>query len=332
MTRTEDMAAPAGGGTAVASGRTGAPTPSTPGLEGPGSRASGRALSPAGWTLCAVGAILAVGIADKLSGTDVSLIFFYLVPIALGTWFVNRRAGFLLSVAAAAVSFIADGLYRLEIGDQDVHVAVLAWNGVVQVGTSIALVLMLAALRDRLGREELLARTDALTGIPNRRAFFEAAQLELERARRHRRAITMAYVDVDDFKNVNDQLGHAQGDALLAAVAHTLREATRAVDTVARLGGDEYGLLLPETGAGDADSMLGRLRAAILEEMVRGGWSVGVSMGAATFLTAPGSVDEMMARADELMYAAKRERKGSIRLGVFPGAGADVGESAALPR
>jgi diguanylate cyclase (GGDEF)-like protein len=314
-------------------GRTGLATP--PPLaapEGPGSRARGRALSPAGWMLSAVGAILGVGIADKFSGTDVSLIFFYLVPIALGTWFVSRRAGFLLSVAAAAVSFAADGLYRLDVGDSDVHVAVLAWNGVVQVGTSMALVLMLAALRVRLGREELLARTDSLTGIANRRAFFEAAHLELERARRHRRPITMAYVDVDDFKNVNDQLGHAQGDALLSAVALTLREATRALDTVARLGGDEFGLLLPETGAADADAMLGRLRAAILEEMVRGGWSVGVSMGAATFLTAPGSVDEMMARADELMYAAKRERKGSIRLGAFPGAGTDVGESAALPR
>jgi diguanylate cyclase (GGDEF)-like protein len=317
----------------VTSGRTGTAAPSPPpGLEGPGSRASGRALSPTGWMLSAVGAILGVGIADKLSGTDVSLIFFYLVPIALGTWFVNRRAGFFLSVAAAAVSFVADGLYRLDVGDRDVHVPVLAWNGVVQVGTSIALVLVLAALRERLGREKLLARTDALTGIANRRAFFEALNLELERARRHRRPIAMAYVDVDDFKNVNDQLGHAQGDALLVVVAQTLREATRAVDTVARLGGDEFGLLLPETGATDADSLLVRLRAAILEDMVRGGWRVGVSIGAATFLTAPGSADEMMARADELMYAAKRERKGSIRLGVFPGAGVDVGEGAALTR
>ncbi|HEY6100395.1 MAG TPA: hypothetical protein VIW03_13245, partial [Anaeromyxobacter sp.] len=119
-------------------------------------------LSPAGRTVAAIAMIVAVGIADKLSGTDVSLILFYLVPIAFGTWFVNRRAGLFLSVAAAGVSFAADGLYRLGIGETDVHYATLAWNGLVQAGTSVALVFMLAALRARLENEELLARTDAL--------------------------------------------------------------------------------------------------------------------------------------------------------------------------
>ncbi len=277
-------------------------------------------LSPAGWTLSALGLILCVGVADELTGTEASFLLFYLVPIAFGTWFVSRPVGFLLSVVAAAVSFAADGLYRIGLGAHDAHVAVLAWNGVVQVGTSVALVLMLAALRSRLQNEELLARTDALTQISNRRAFFEATSLELERARRRRRPMTLAYVDVDDFKNVNDRLGHAQGDALLVAVAQTLREETRAVDAVARLGGDEFGLLLPETDAAEAEALLARLRGALLEAMARGGWNVGVSMGVATFLRPPSSADEMMARADELMYAAKREQKGSIRLGVFAGA------------
>jgi len=289
-------------------------------------------LSPASRTAMAVAGILCVGVADKLSGIDASLILFYLAPIAFGTWFVNRRAGFLLSVVAAGVSFAADGLYRLDLGESDVHVAVLAWNGLVQVGTSVALVLMLAALRTRLEGEELLARTDALTQISNRRAFFEAASLEIERARRRHRPLTLAYVDVDDFKDVNDRLGHAQGDALLVCVAQTLRAETRAVDAVARLGGDEFGLLLPETDAIEADALLARLRTAILSGMARNGWNVGVSIGTATFLSPPLSVDEMMARADELMYAAKREEKGSIRLGVFPGASPDAGAGAAAPR
>ena len=314
-------------------GRTdgGLPEPTNPAI--PAHRASrGPLLSPAGRVLSSVGMIFCVGVADELSGTDVSLILFYLAPIAYGTWFVSRRAGFSLSVLAAVISFAADALHRWGGGAEDVHVPVLAWNGVVQVGTSIALVLMLGALRARLEGEELLARTDALTQIANRRAFFEAATLEVERARRHLRPITVAYVDVDDFKNVNDQLGHAQGDALLVSVAQALRLGTRAVDAVARLGGDEFGLLLPETDAAEAEAILDRLRASILAAMVQGGWRVGISMGAATFLSPPVSVDEMMARADELMYAAKREEKGSIRLGAFPGTDPEPGESAALPR
>jgi diguanylate cyclase (GGDEF)-like protein len=267
-----------------------------------------------------------VGVADHLTGTDISVILFYLAPIGFGTWFVHLRGGLVLSVAAALVSLAADALHRLGAPGGDLAPAVLAWNALVQVGTSVALVLVLSALRSRLEGEELLARTDALTQIPNRRAFFEAAQLELERARRHARPLTMAYVDCDGFKDVNDARGHAQGDALLVATARTLRQETRAVDAVARLGGDEFGLLLPETDAAEAEALLARLRAALVAAMARHGWPVSFSIGAATFLSPPASIDEIMARADELMYEAKRTRKGSIRAATF--AGPPAGERA----
>jgi diguanylate cyclase (GGDEF)-like protein len=104
-------------------------------------------------------------------------------------------------------------------------------------------------------------------------------------------------------------------------VAQTLRATSRAVDAVARLGGDEFGLLLPETDAAEADAMLSRLRLTLLDAMSRHlGWKVGFSIGAAVFEQPPEDVDELMARADELMYQAKRTAKGSVRLGVFDGA------------
>ncbi len=264
--------------------------------------------------------ILCVGAGDYLTRTDVSLILFYLAPIGFGTWYVGVRAGHLLSAIAAIVTVAADTLHRAGVGPGSLPAVLLAWNGLVQLGTSIALVLMLSALRGRLEAYELLARTDALTGIPNRRAFFEAATLEIERARRTGRALTLAYVDCDDFKDVNDGLGHAAGDALLVEVARTIRSGTRAVDAVARLGGDEFGLLLPETDAVEAEALLARVRATLLAAMARHGWKVGFSVGAATFATPPSSVDEMMARADALMYAAKREDKGSMRHAVYEGA------------
>jgi len=288
--------------------------------------------SPAGWLLAALGMIVCVGVADHLTGTDISLGLFYLAPIGFGTWFVHLRGGLFLSVAAGAVSIAADGLYRLGVGEGDLPAAVLGWNGLVQVGTSIGLVLVLAALRARLEGEELLARTDALTQIANRRAFFETARLELERSRRNGRPVTVAYIDVDDLKAVNDLRGHAGGDALLVDVAQTLRGATRAIDAVARLGGDEFGLLLPETDATEAKALVARLRGTVLTAMARRGWNAGVSIGAATFLSPPDSVDEMMMRADELMYAAKREEKGSMRLGVFSGAAEEPGGIAAARR
>ncbi|HEX9050986.1 MAG TPA: GGDEF domain-containing protein [Anaeromyxobacter sp.] len=298
-------------------------TPATPEPAQPGAplaTARPAPLSPAGWVLSALALILCVGVVDHVTGSETSVILFYLAPIGVGTWYAGSRAGMFLSGAAALVSVAADALHRLGVSEAPLPAFLLAWNGLVQLATSVALVLMLSALRSRLGAEELLARTDTLTQIANRRAFFETAANEIERTRRTGRPLTLAYVDIDDFKDVNDSRGHAEGDALLVEVARTIRAGTRAIDAVARLGGDEFGLVLPETDAVESRALLSRLRAMLLAAMERNGWRVGFSIGAATFLVAPASVDEMMARADALMYAAKREQKGSIRQGVFQGA------------
>ncbi len=272
------------------------------------------------WLAATIGMLVCVGAGDHLTGPDMSFLIFYLVPIGFGTWFVSVRAGAALSVVAAAISPAADIFWHIRHLSADLGLGTHIWNALMQLGTSAALVYGLGVFRSRLEGEELLARTDALTQIANRRAFIETATLELERARRHGRPVTVAYVDCDDFKLVNDRLGHAEGDALLVTVAQTLRGATRAVDAVARLGGDEFGLILPETDALMANVLLARLRTTLLAAMDRhAGWDVGFSMGAAVFVRAPGDVDELMARADELMYTAKREAKGSVRMGVFAG-------------
>ncbi len=287
--------------------------------------------SPAGLLVAGAGIVVCVGIADYLTGREVALILFYLAPIGFATWYAGLRGGIALAILSAAVSTGADSLH--EVGEitsehSTLPLAIIAWNCVIQLGTFLALVLVLSALRGRLEGEELLARTDALTQIPNRRAFFEAAALEIERARRSGRPVALAFVDVDDFKDVNDVLGHAQGDALLVTVAQTLRGATRAVDHVARLGGDEFALLLPETPAAELEPLLGRVRASLLAAAARRGWKVGFSIGAAVFVSPPLSADELMARADELMYAAKRGGKGATRIAAF-GAGPARADAAA---
>lgn len=276
--------------------------------------------TPAGWLVATFGMVLCVGAADYVTRTDLLLILFYLAPIGFGTWFASRRGGVCLAVLSAVVSTGADLLYRAQHGVLEPGATVIAWNGVMLLGSALSLVITLSALKGRLEAEELLARTDSLTRIANRRAFFEAAAMELERARRHGRPLTVAYLDLDDFKNVNDRLGHAQGDALLVLVAQTLRGATRAVDAVARLGGDEFGLVLPETDAATAEGILARLRTALQAATQDGAWHTGFSIGAAVFLVPPRDVDELTARADELMYIAKRTAKGSVRVGVFEGA------------
>ncbi len=277
------------------------------------------ALTPAEWMVSSLGMVLCVGAADYITRTDLLLILFYLAPIGFATWFASLRGGLGVAVLSALFSTGADALYGAQFQRGALEPGVVVWNGFMILGTALSLVVTLAALKNRLESQELLARTDALTHIANRRAFFEAASLELERLRRHGRPLTVAYADIDDFKLVNDRLGHAQGDALLAAVARTLRGATRPFDTVARLGGDEFGIVLPETAAAAAEAILTRLRDEVLAAAARGGWPIGFSVGAAVFVVPPRDVDELTARADELMYTVKRGAKGSVRLGVFDG-------------
>jgi diguanylate cyclase (GGDEF)-like protein len=261
----------------------------------------------------AVFTILCLAVGDVLTGTEASFTLLYLAPIAFATWFVGLNVGIGLSLGAAVSSTLADLVARQ---GTPLPSAILVWNLVIQLGVYLALVLLLAGFRSRLEGEQLLARTDGLTQVANRRAFIEAAELELERSRRTGRPLTLAYVDCDDFKFVNDELGHAVGDAVLVTVAQTLRVSTRAVDAVARLGGDEFGLLLPETDGPTAQALLSRLSATLLSAMQRERWRVGFSMGAATWVTPAASVDQMMARADELMYQAKRTAKGTARFDV----------------
>ncbi|MBS1867992.1 MAG: GGDEF domain-containing protein, partial [Acidobacteria bacterium] len=167
-------------------------------------------------------------------------------------------------------------------------------------------------LRISLENEKSLSRIDFLTKIPNRRAFYEATELELQRARRYKRPISTIYIDIDNFKCVNDTLGHEIGDQLLRNVAETLRTRTRECNLVARFGGDEFGILLAETGAEGGLAAARNLRNALTKLASENHWPVSFSIGVATFLDAEQSVDEMIASADELMYEVKKAGKDSV--------------------
>jgi diguanylate cyclase (GGDEF)-like protein/PAS domain S-box-containing protein len=169
-----------------------------------------------------------------------------------------------------------------------------------------------ALLSEALAREKDDARLDFLTRIANRRAFYEIAFTESARARRYGRSLTLIYLDLDNFKQVNDTYGHEVGDELLIEVAATIRSNVRTTDTVARLGGDEFALLLPETDQDAALLVTNKLREVLLNSMQRKNWPVTVSIGLVTFSTPPESVEEMVKQADAVMYSVKARGKNSI--------------------
>jgi diguanylate cyclase (GGDEF)-like protein len=171
----------------------------------------------------------------------------------------------------------------------------------------------LAAARSKMKELETTADIDAVTGIFNRRGFDRELARSLAYVRRYGTRAALFYVDLDGFKPVNDQYGHAAGDAVLKAIADILTRTLRASDTVARLGGDEFGLILWNLGEGDAASKAWALEAAITGAAIE--WdgealAVGASIGFA-MIGAKDELAALMARADQAMYARKAQRKGS---------------------
>jgi diguanylate cyclase (GGDEF)-like protein len=161
--------------------------------------------------------------------------------------------------------------------------------------------------------EAQLARTDALTGLLNRRGFDELAERELSRAHRTGAAITLVAFDVDGFKHVNDNLGHAAGDRLLALIGASIRRAIRDIDVAARLGGDEFAVLLPDNKATPPERAAERVRDVIMQSLRQDHWSTTLSAGAVTVRGYRAPIDEMIHSADKLLYQAKAAGKDALR-------------------
>jgi diguanylate cyclase (GGDEF)-like protein len=168
-----------------------------------------------------------------------------------------------------------------------------------------------------LEKERALSRLDPLTGLANRRAFYEILEAEKQRCSRYQRPFSLAYIDLDNFKRVNDTRGHSVGDFVLTTVADLIRSNMRATDTVARLGGDEFAILLPETDPNGTKQVLTKLHQRLNSELQNAGLDVSLSVGAATFLNSPESVDDIVRTADELMYAVKAHGKNDLRLAIM---------------
>ncbi|WP_373049044.1 sensor domain-containing diguanylate cyclase [Vulgatibacter sp.] len=151
-----------------------------------------------------------------------------------------------------------------------------------------------------------LSITDALTGAYNRRHLFAHLEMELRRAERYGDAVTVAMIDIDHFKQLNDTYGHATGDRVLQEVAAALRRKVRRVDTVARFGGEEFAVILPRLPASEAVEVAEKIRLAIHEVAVPGGGSVAASVGVATFPADGGDAIAILDAADSALYASKR--------------------------
>lgn len=267
-------------------------------------------------------AIAATGWIDYLTGPELGFSLFYLIPVAGAAWWLGWRPGIAVTAAAAGAWLAADAAWY-----PPSHLPISAWNAftrlVIFVLAAVAtsrlrndreqLVGLNERLHQALEREQVLARTDSLTELANTRAFHERLDAELPRIRRRGDRLCAAYLDVDNFKQVNDRFGHSAGDELLRRIAALLRLSIRAGDSAARIGGDEFALALWESEPQVVEAIATRLVERLQDLRADyPGVALGASIGIAHFVEAPLSVDDALRRADAAMYAAKAAGKGGI--------------------
>jgi diguanylate cyclase (GGDEF)-like protein len=257
------------------------------------------------------GVILAllVGVPDYFFGREVGFSIFYLIPVALTAWYAGRLAGVLVACVSAATwlttNILSGAIYS--------STYIPMWNALVR----LAFFIIVASLLNAFKKEKSSAREDYLTGLGNRRHFFELADAEIRRSARYGHAFTLAYIDVDDFKAINDRFGHAEGDVLLKSIAMNIQDSIRKTDIAARLGGDEFAVLLPESDSESAAVFFDKLHKKISQAPWRNGRMVTFSIGVVTFINPPSSIDEMIKMVDRLMYEAKNSGKNRVKYAVF---------------
>ena len=252
------------------------------------------------WVILVFSSILIIflGYLDYLSGFEFSFSLFYLLPVSITAWFVNRDSGFIISVFSALAWAISNRL----AGEIYSHPGIGYWNTFVRLSIFVIVSQLLTDLKQAIQKERNSSRTDFLTGVTNSRSFFELASIELLRSKRYNRPLTVAYIDLDNFKQINDRFGHATGDSLLRVVAETMLSNLRRTDIVTRMGGDEFVVLFPETNEESAKVAITKLRDSLLETMEQNKWNVTFSIGAITFYSFTGTADELLRQVDELMY------------------------------
>jgi diguanylate cyclase (GGDEF)-like protein len=266
------------------------------------------AFSPVKLTLLCLILVGAIGYCDYATGYEMSFSAIYLLPVCLASWYSGKRLGLTISIVAAIIWLVAD----YTSGSQYSQTWIYYWNGTIRLIFFSVTAHLISSLKEHINYEATLARLDALTGLKNARSFMEEAKLLFNLATRHHDAIVLAYLDLDNFKTINDMMGHAEGDLVLQTVGRTLSFAGRSTDIIGRLGGDEFAIILSNTGLSGAQVYFDRLHQLLLQAMRDRGWPVGFSIGVAVFPVAPANENEAIKYADDLMYQVKNTHKNRV--------------------
>lgn len=249
--------------------------------------------------------ILALGMLDYLTGSEISISLFFFFPIAVATWYLGPRYGGAFSLLSATVWILNGRMHGIAYSTEFARY----WGLGMHLAYYALVVLASNYLKNVLKMTRWLAATDPLTGLFNSREFYRLVAIEMLRVQRNNQSVTIAFLDLDNFKKINDRYGHQAGDELIRLVSQTIAGSLRRTDLLARVGGDEFAILLPDTNTHAAGQVARKIQEALDVIMQEHGYRVTFSLGALTFASPPSDFHKALRQADALMYQAKARGK-----------------------
>lgn len=238
---------------------------------------------------------------------------FLIIPVLLSSWYGSKKSGAFMSVLAC-LSFVSA---TLSLGLNPHEMRSILFDTAILFLVLLIVATIVTDFRKVHRLEVTAAETDFLTGACSSRKFYAELANEILRSKRYGHIFSIAYLDVDNFKMINDKLGHTAGDKLLIEVSRCLRTTLRETDIISRIGGDEFACILPESEQEQVISALKKAEIALKAAMKKYSWNVSFSVGVVTFRNLPDDVNEAVKIADNLMYEVKRDKKNDIAYRVW---------------
>ncbi len=254
-----------------------------------------------------------IGLLDYITGYDFSVSALYLFPVMLLAWYAGAVPAILISIISAVVWALAD----LASGHIYSSSAILVWNALMLLGIFLIVSFTTAAMKKLSINERDHDHNDYWTRVTNAGRFYEQVSMEIVRSARYNRPLTIAYLDIDNLKRVNDTLGRSTGDDLLRTVVATMKTTLRSTDIISRLGGDEFAVLMPETKLESATAATYKVRDQLLETMGKNGWPITFSIGVAVCYNPTCTAHALIKKAETLMYAAKNSSKNMVKFEIM---------------
>jgi len=261
------------------------------------------------WSAFGLVLISAIGMVDFHAHPQLNMTLLYFLPIILCELLVSAEVGLFMTVFASVTWTVGHS----PMTGSSMPLWVQAWNSISTLLLFLSVNASMGLLRAAGLKETTALRTDPLSGLMNRMGFTEAVQREIARTRRYKKIFSLIFINADEFKAFNAQVGHPNGDHAIEIVGRLLKQGTRASDLVARLGNDEFVAFLPDMDAETARMAMNRLQGSLHEAMQHRNWKMTFRLASSTFLTTPETIEDFLQQTERAQFALRAAAKSSIK-------------------